>query len=80
MEKVEIEHMHNSKRNSLNSKINSFRPLEIVSLIDKSLLQSIENIYRVKEDGLDPLEFTRFFMNCIEHEESQSASLASGLS
>lgn len=80
MEKSQIEHQRSSKRSSLTSKITTFKPLEIVSLIDKSLLQSIENIYRVKEDGLDPLEFTRFFMNCIEHEESQSASLAAGLS
>ena len=48
-------------------------------LIDKNLLLSIENIYRLREDGLDLLEFTRFFMNCIEHNEKESPYLAAGL-
>lgn len=47
--------------------------------MDRTLLQSIENVYRLKEDGLDLIEFTRFFMNCLEHTEREAPFLAAGL-
>ncbi len=67
MEKIEIESLVDMVDKNGQSLIDKFSINSLISSLDRSLLQSIENIYRLKEDGLDIIEFTRFFMNCIEH-------------
>jgi hypothetical protein len=67
MEKIEIESLVDMADKNGQSLIEKFSINSLISYLDRSLLQSIENIYRMKEDGLDIIEFTRFFMNCIEH-------------
>jgi hypothetical protein len=57
----------------------AFTKEKLVGLMDRTLLLSIENVYRLKEDGLDLIEFTRFFMNCLEHSEKEAPFLAAGL-
>lgn len=52
----------------------------LVSRLDRSLLRSIENIYRRKQQGLDLIEFIRFFMNCLEHSSEEAPLLAAALS
>lgn len=67
MEKIEIESLVDMVDINGQSLIEKFSINSLISCLDRNLLQSIENIYRLKEDGLDIIEFTRFFMNCIEH-------------
>jgi hypothetical protein len=67
MERIEIEAMVGMADRTGRLLIDKFSINSLISALDRSLLQSIENIYRLKEDGLDIIEFTRFFMNCIDH-------------
>jgi hypothetical protein len=69
MERIEIESLVDMVDRNGQLLIDKFSINTLISSLDRNLLQSIENIYRLKEDGLDIIEFTRFFMNCIEHED-----------
>ena len=69
MERIEIESMVGMVDRNGQLLIEKFSINSLISSLDRTLLQSIENIYRLKEGGLDIIEFTRFFMNCIDHED-----------
>lgn len=53
MEKIEIESMVSMVDRNGQRLIDKFSIDSLISTLDRNLLQSIENIYRLKEDGLD---------------------------
>ena len=57
----------------------TFTPQQIVTLLDRTLLQRIEHIYQTRKEGLDLVEFSRFLLNCITHSPSETPLLAAGL-
>jgi hypothetical protein len=36
-------------------------------MLDRSKIESIEKIYNIRPDGLNIIEFSRFFLNFIPH-------------
>lgn len=48
--------------------MNKFNAEEITNMLDRNKIESIDKVYKSKEDGFNLLEFVRFFLNVIEHE------------
>lgn len=48
--------------------MDKFNAEEITNMLDRNKIESIDKVYKSKEDGFNLLEFVRFFLNVIEHE------------